>query len=365
MILTKTFQNYDIRITTVNNEVQFVGKDVAEALDYVNTNDAVINHVWEEYKGVAKIDTLGGTQKMVCINEQGVYQLVFGSKKPEARLFQKWIIEDVLPSINQTGSYIQPTQPLSTAQILVQSSHLLLEHEQQIKRLERTLENQAESISQIKDFTPPEGYKVASACYQGTYRLYQSCSSIVCNQLRNDGHSWVNSTTGDIYYDETKFLAEVDKRIEKGQFSTNPKKELIHVWENMKPQPPASKTKTRKPTKSSIDSLLEEYLERYPGKQARVGYSNLYNKVCRKLNITIKELNSLVDASSFKNKKQYLIANYPIEVKNTLNTLLGNNKANYKNLISYIRNKYETSLLEPDSISSKMTDIYAHLEFDV
>ena len=43
---------------------------------------------------------------MVCILEQGVYQLVFKSTKPEARRFQRWLIQDVLPSINQTGNYI-------------------------------------------------------------------------------------------------------------------------------------------------------------------------------------------------------------------------------------------------------------------
>ncbi len=113
-ILTKTFEGNNIRVTTVGSEVYFVGKDVAEVLGYSNTRDAIANHVWDEYKGVAKIDTLGGTQEMLVINEQGVYQLVFGSKKPEARRFQRWVIEEVLPSIRQTGGYsIKPTSPQS------------------------------------------------------------------------------------------------------------------------------------------------------------------------------------------------------------------------------------------------------------
>lgn len=113
-ILIKTFEGNNIRVTTVVSEVYFVGKDVAEVLGYSNTRDAIAYHVWDEYK--ADVGIFDGSQhrNMVCISEQGVYQLVFGSKKPEARRFQRWVIEDVLPSIRQTGGYsIKPTSPQS------------------------------------------------------------------------------------------------------------------------------------------------------------------------------------------------------------------------------------------------------------
>ena len=108
-MLTKTFQGNDIRVTTVDIEVYFVGKDVAIVLGYSNTNNAVKYHVWNEYKhGVEIFDPIGRIQKAIGINEQGVYQLVLGSKKPEARRFQKWVVEEVLPSIRKTGSYNAP-----------------------------------------------------------------------------------------------------------------------------------------------------------------------------------------------------------------------------------------------------------------
>ena len=54
----------EIRTCQVNNQVMFVGKDVAKALGYSNVRDALSKHVDSEDKGVAKCDTLGGTQKM-------------------------------------------------------------------------------------------------------------------------------------------------------------------------------------------------------------------------------------------------------------------------------------------------------------
>ena len=64
----------------IGEEPWFVGKDVAEALGHSNARDAISKHVDAEDKGVAKCDTLGGTQDLTVINESGVYALVFGSK---------------------------------------------------------------------------------------------------------------------------------------------------------------------------------------------------------------------------------------------------------------------------------------------
>lgn len=101
-IISRSFDGKEVRVTTVDGVVYFVGKDVAEALEYSNTRDAIANHVWDEYKNTVAIYDGSQNRSMVCISEQGVYQLVFGSRKPEARRFQKWVIEDVLPSINGT-----------------------------------------------------------------------------------------------------------------------------------------------------------------------------------------------------------------------------------------------------------------------
>lgn len=105
----------DIRTTIIDDEVWFVGKDVAEALKYENARDALSKHVEAEDKGVAKCDTLGGKQNMTIINESGVYALIFGSKLESAKRFKHWVTSEVLPSIRKTGSY-QQTPPLTTAE---------------------------------------------------------------------------------------------------------------------------------------------------------------------------------------------------------------------------------------------------------
>lgn len=94
-----------IRTLTIDNEPWFVGKDVADALGYSNTRDALSKHVDDEDKGVANCDTLGGTQEMVIINESGLYSLIMSSKLSSAKKFKRWVTSEVLPSIRKTGSY--------------------------------------------------------------------------------------------------------------------------------------------------------------------------------------------------------------------------------------------------------------------
>lgn len=113
----KIFENTEfgsIRTTTVNGEVMFVGKDVAEILGYANPRKAIIDHVDEEDKtdGVTIRDSIGREQNPVCINESGLYSLILSSKMPNAKRFKHWVTSEVLPSIRKTGSY-QVTQSSS------------------------------------------------------------------------------------------------------------------------------------------------------------------------------------------------------------------------------------------------------------
>lgn len=110
-----------IRTIVIDNEPYFVGKDVASALGYGDGNEkskslsnAVANHVDAEDKGVTDIVTPGGVQKMVVINESGVYALVFGSKLPDAKRFKHWITSEVLPALRKTGSYEIPKKKVKS-----------------------------------------------------------------------------------------------------------------------------------------------------------------------------------------------------------------------------------------------------------
>ena len=106
-----TFNNMEfgkIRTIERDGEPWFIGKDIAIALGYSNPADAVFKHVDEEDKGVAKCDTLGGTQNLTVINESGIYSLIMGSRLPNAKKFKRWVTSEVLPQIRKTGGYNLP-----------------------------------------------------------------------------------------------------------------------------------------------------------------------------------------------------------------------------------------------------------------
>lgn len=97
----KIFENSEfgkIQVIERNGEPWFIGKEIATVLGYKNANDALIKHVDDEDKGVAKRDTLGGKQNIVIINESGLYSLVLSSKLEKAKAFKRWVTNEVIPA---------------------------------------------------------------------------------------------------------------------------------------------------------------------------------------------------------------------------------------------------------------------------
>ena len=108
----------EIRTCQVNNQIMFVGKDVATALGYSNSRKALLDHVDDEDKtdGVTIRDAIGRNQKAVFINESGLYALILSSKLPQAKAFKRWVTSEVLPQIRKTGGYI-PTKDAQGRQL--------------------------------------------------------------------------------------------------------------------------------------------------------------------------------------------------------------------------------------------------------
>lgn len=111
----------EVRTVTINNEPWFVGKDVATALGYERTADAIRQHVEAEDKGVGKIQTPGGIQNMTIINESGLYALIFGSKLESAKRFKHWVTSEVLPAIHKHGGYIAGQENMSDEELLAKA----------------------------------------------------------------------------------------------------------------------------------------------------------------------------------------------------------------------------------------------------
>lgn len=126
----------EIRTATIDNEPWLVGKDVAEALGYERTADAIRQHVEDEDKGVGEIQTPGGIQKMTIINESGLYSLIFGSKLESAKRFKHWVTSEVLPAIRKTGQYTKPMTLPEQIQVLAQGT---LDNTERINKVEQDL----------------------------------------------------------------------------------------------------------------------------------------------------------------------------------------------------------------------------------
>ena len=128
------FESNEVRTTINDGEIWFVAKDVAEALGYAKSRNAVSTHVDLEDKKDALIQgSLGGGQTMTTINESGVYSLIFGSKLESAKRFKKWVTSEVLPSIRKTGGYEIPKTYAGVLQLAANQALLIEQQDQQLK----------------------------------------------------------------------------------------------------------------------------------------------------------------------------------------------------------------------------------------
>lgn len=156
--------NLEVRAVEINGEGWLVGKDVAEALGYKNTRDALSKHVDVEDKllrdGVAICDSMGRKQMPVLINESGLYSLVLSSKLPGAKKFRRWITSEVLPQIRKTGGYVPISEEDDEASIMAKAleiahrtlnkkDELLKAKEQEIKVISEELNQKNRFINQL------------------------------------------------------------------------------------------------------------------------------------------------------------------------------------------------------------------------
>ena len=136
----KIFENPEfgaVRTLEKDNEMWFVGKDVARALGYAKPLNAVAVHVEEDdslKQGLT--DSLGRTQETIVINESGVYSLIFASKLSSAKRFKHWVTSVILPSIRKTGGYIAGQETMSDADLMAKA---LLVAQRQIEQRDKQI----------------------------------------------------------------------------------------------------------------------------------------------------------------------------------------------------------------------------------
>lgn len=134
----KIFENSEfgrVRTTVIDGEPWFVAADVCHALDIGNPSDA-LNRLDDDERTLVSIEGASNGKPVNGVNEPGLYSLVLGSRKPEAKAFKRWITHEVIPAIRKTGGYHVPQSPAEQmAQGLLAAQKLLAEKDKRIEEM--------------------------------------------------------------------------------------------------------------------------------------------------------------------------------------------------------------------------------------
>ncbi len=98
------FEGQGMRTVIKDGETWFVAADVCAVLEHTNPTKAVLR-LDEDEKGLTTIQAYGGDLEVNVVNESGLYNLIFTSRKPQAKAFRRWVTNEVLPAIRKTGRY--------------------------------------------------------------------------------------------------------------------------------------------------------------------------------------------------------------------------------------------------------------------
>lgn len=141
----------DIRTTEIDGKPYFVANDVARALGYKRPADAVTAHC----KGSVKHRYLtdGGEQELKVIPEGDIYRLTVRSKLPSAEKFEKWVFDEVIPSIHQYGAYMTEQtieKALASPDFLIQLATKLKDEQTRRKEAETEIRVKDQIIGELK-----------------------------------------------------------------------------------------------------------------------------------------------------------------------------------------------------------------------
>ncbi len=143
-IIPHVFEGSTIGTYEQEGQVWFIASDVAKALDYRDAHDAV-RALDDDEQGYTDLRTLGGTQRVLVINESGLYHLSFKSRKAAAKRFRRWITGEVIPAIRRHGGYVVDMEKLSDSQHQ-QTVQLIREEVQRVAGVNAAEEREARRL---------------------------------------------------------------------------------------------------------------------------------------------------------------------------------------------------------------------------
>lgn len=142
--LSKEFEGHDIRIVGTKENPLFVLSDVCRVLE-LSTPARVKERLTEGVSSTHTLHTTGGPQQVTVINEDGLYDVILDSRKPQAKRFRKWVTSEVLPSIRKTGGYSIPNEGLSP------QLQLLINMELEQKKMQQEVAAVKEDVGNMRD----------------------------------------------------------------------------------------------------------------------------------------------------------------------------------------------------------------------
>lgn len=139
--LAFTFENNPLAVLGDNLNPLFIAQQICDVLGYKLARKAVLDHCDPEDVCKVEVQTNGGKQLVNCVNESGLYALIFGSKLPKAKQFKRWVTNEVLPAIRRAGRYevttgdtITNAQQVAIQQAVARRAHKTAAHYQTIYR---------------------------------------------------------------------------------------------------------------------------------------------------------------------------------------------------------------------------------------
>ncbi|WP_144517314.1 phage antirepressor KilAC domain-containing protein [Bacillus thuringiensis] len=167
----------NLEILIMDGKEYFPGTDVAKVLRYSNPHKAIRDHCKQEGVNETLVPTNSGKQVKKFINEPNLYRLIVKSKLPQAEQFEKWVFEEVLPSIRKHGAYMTPP----TINALLQDPDLLIGLASQLKH-----EQQARQVAEQKNLMLTQ--QVAENASKITYldQILQSKDTVTVSQIAAD-----------------------------------------------------------------------------------------------------------------------------------------------------------------------------------
>lgn len=211
MMQIYNYEGNDVRTVNQNGEPWWVLKDVCDVLELSNSR-MVSDRLDEDEKGVSIVDTLGGEQEMTVVSESGLYNVIFLSRKPQAKKFKRWVTHEVLPSIRKHGIYAVDAV-LDNPDMMIAALQKLKAEREKTKALSETVAVQKQQIIEMK---PKASY----------YDVVLNCKDLVAISVIAKDYGWsanrMNKYLHDkgIQFKQSAIWLLYQKHAEKGYTST-------------------------------------------------------------------------------------------------------------------------------------------------